>query len=126
MEMLVVRPPTTEDTAETALLEATGGSDGPRMISADIRMIDANNRVLVEVEILYLIAPSSSALSQTVSDIPNPNLPFSSIVWQPDFGYLDSHSLAGLLPPIQLNEASIAPLLNQLALHQIIQADEIH
>ena len=120
-ESIAVRPHSQLDLETSALVQATGRKEGGRRLVADLWMKDASNKPLVDVRNLQLVAPDPLISPQDASTPPGTHLPYTRMIWKPDFDYLTSTNVAGLYPPLVLDKTSVAPQLNNLALHQLVQ-----
>lgn len=120
-ESIAVRPHSQLDLETPGLVEATGRKEGGRRLAADLWMKGASDKPLVDVRKLQLVTPDPLISPQNASTPIGTNLPYTRVIWKPDFDHLTSTNVAGLYPPLVLDKTSVAPQLNDLALHQLVQ-----
>ena len=120
-ERVIVRRPCLEDFQVPVRLISAGSVSGVRGLTADLQMTDANDKVLVDIENAQLLASDQGSLSLP-EDVftESQNLPYTRLVWSPDFDLLTTGAVMKLYPPKILDETAVAPLLNKLALLQLI------
>ena len=116
MDRIVLRQPHNHDAKEPAMVSATGDFRGLRGLTADLRMIGASKRSLIEIDNAQLLTTDQGPLIPTVG-----KMPYTRIIWRPDFDLLTTVSVMKLYPPIPLENTAVAPMLNNLALHEIVQ-----
>ena len=121
IEKIAIRPPSRHDMETPALLEAIGKTNGAGRLAADLWMMGASNKPLVHVRNLQLVALEPLVTLENASTLQGTSSPFTRIVWKPDFDYLNSVNVASLYPLVVLDKTSASLLLNELALHQLIQ-----
>ena len=122
-----MQQPSQKDFQIPAGLVAAGVSSGVRALTVDLRMTGVDNRVLIDIENAQLLALDQGPLDlrQDALTLPQ-HSPYTRLVWTPDFNSLTTVAATKLYPPKVLDDSAVAPLLDNLALHQIIQFKRSH
>ena len=121
IESLTISKPSKEDIDEPAIIEALANSEGDRRLVADLRMTSASDRPLVGLKNLQLVAPHGFESLGNGLIAPETTIPYSRIVWLPDYEFLSTAAVARLFPPVMLGRTSVAQALDELALDQLLQ-----
>ena len=115
MESVKIWPKAAHVTNEPALSIAKGALKGIRGLSANSTIVGAQDTTILEAKSLLLIASDQATQTTSPSDGP-----YTRIVWKPEFSALDDATVAALYPPVVLDQNGVIPLLNNLALYQIV------
>ncbi len=115
-ESIKIWPHVATSTSEPAKSIAKGMLKGVRGLTADLVLVGAGQKPMLEAKNILLIASEQNA--QTLTE---KNGPYSRMVWKPEFDSLDQAAVSQLYPPATLDGGAIIPLLNNLALHQLAQ-----
>lgn len=125
-ERVTVRQPCQQDLESPAQLASAGTQSGVRGLTADLRMNGASKRILVDVEKARLLASDQGPLGLQNASAGPSNLPYTRLVWTPDFDFLTEAAAKKLHPPKLLDDGAVAPALNELALLQLVEFHNTH
>ena len=103
--------------AETIGYNGRGFSSSVAVVSD----VDSGHHIVRATKISFIASQADST--------PQPSehaAPFTRISWKPDFDLLSSSKVARMYPHTNTGEVPEVPLLEQLALHQIVQFHEQH
>ncbi|KAL4941793.1 hypothetical protein BDV06DRAFT_222783 [Aspergillus oleicola] len=115
-DRIKVYPRTADGMTNCARTIAKADLVGVRGLSAQLAIVDNDQKPFIEITNALLISSD-----QSVIQAPNTkDSPYARMVWKPDFDTLDDQALADLYPPTPLADDAIIPSLNHLALHQLI------
>ncbi|KAI4256798.1 MAG: hypothetical protein LQ352_001923 [Teloschistes flavicans] len=109
-------PRVASTTTEVASSIAKGTLKGVRGLSADLVLVGADQRQILEAKNILLIASD-----QNTQSLPQRNGAYTRMIWKPEFDGLDDAAVMHLYPPIPLDDNAVIPSLNNLALHQLAQ-----
>lgn len=114
-ESIKVWPRTASATTERALSIAKGALRGVRGLSADLVLMGAQQKPILQARNILLIASDQNVQSRSIK-----NSPYTRMVWKPEFDSLNETAIASLYSPVVLDGSGVMPSLNHLALHQLI------
>ncbi len=114
-ESIKVWPAAARATVESAHSVSKATLKGVRGLSADLVLLGANKKMILEAKNIFLIASDQTAPAMT-----NKPSPYTRMIWKPEFDCLNDESIVKLYPPVVVDDGAIIPSLNNLALHQLI------